>query len=420
MRKSIGKLLKNQRVHQSSILYISLVLQLAFGITISILNTRILGPEHFGNLKYLQSVFSITLSCLTFGIFITSGNLMALEDEKNTRKFIGEMLPIVGFVGATFIIVIIVFLLLSRFIYNYDLLPYAKLSLPFLIALPLQIFFEAIFRGGNNIYRLAIMNCCPQMLYIILILVLWKSGCYTLDIALVTFLGSVLAVGLIVLWTIKPVFVGMGEYTRAVIGENKRIGFPFYLGVIITYVSSNLGVITLGFYQTPIEVGVFALATTVTMPISMIPNVIATTYYKDFVKLPGLPIKVSLFTIWLTALSLLGFVVVINPLFICLYGKEYGGALKFVYYMAIGFALHGLGDYVSRYLLATNKSRQLLIVSSFAGLVNISGYIGLVNLLGLSGAVMTKIAASSVYLCGVYWFYIKRDKINKSYILAPV
>ena len=66
-----------KRVKQASVLYISLSIGVLVGIGVSVLNTRLLGPEQYGDFKFLQSLFSFAVTFVTLGIFYSGGRLIA-------------------------------------------------------------------------------------------------------------------------------------------------------------------------------------------------------------------------------------------------------------------------------------------------------------------------------------------------------
>lgn len=53
----IQTLLKNKNAKQILALYTSMAFGLILGLAVSIINTRLLGPQHYGDLKFLQNLF---------------------------------------------------------------------------------------------------------------------------------------------------------------------------------------------------------------------------------------------------------------------------------------------------------------------------------------------------------------------------
>ena len=63
--------LASKRVKQTLVLYLSLVVSLALGIAVSVINTRLLGADAFGEFKFLQTIWTLGVTCVTFGLFAT-------------------------------------------------------------------------------------------------------------------------------------------------------------------------------------------------------------------------------------------------------------------------------------------------------------------------------------------------------------
>ena len=73
---------RKKRVKQASVLYISLSIGVLVGIANSVLNTRLLGPERYGDFKFLQSLFGFALLFVTLGVFYSGSRLIALEKNR--------------------------------------------------------------------------------------------------------------------------------------------------------------------------------------------------------------------------------------------------------------------------------------------------------------------------------------------------
>lgn len=72
---------------QILILYGSTIIGVLLGVVSSVINTRCLSPEKYGDVRYIQNLISFISSILLFG-YLTSGcRLLALsKDENYSRK----------------------------------------------------------------------------------------------------------------------------------------------------------------------------------------------------------------------------------------------------------------------------------------------------------------------------------------------
>ena len=180
--------------------------------------------------------------------------------------------------------------------------------------------------------------------------------------------------------------------------ENKNYGNQVYYGSLAMTASTYLAGISIGLFgENNIEVGFFSLAVTVSTPMSMLPTIIGITFFKDFATLSVIPSKVLKGTVAMTMVSCLLFVMLIKPLVIFLYSQEYAVVGNYAILLAVGFAIHGLGDLFSKFLLSHGQGRQVRNSSIICGLAKISGYIVFVSLFGVYGAIATTIIADLLY-----------------------
>jgi Na+-driven multidrug efflux pump len=83
--------------------------------------------------------------------------------------------------------------------------------------------------------------------------------------------------------------------------------------------------------------------------------------------------------------------------------------------IAIGSAIHGMGDYFNRFLGAHGQGKQLRNGAFVVGAVNILGYFILIKFFGIDGAAITKLAAGLIY-CSMMIFYYFR--FRKGHIIS--
>ncbi len=97
------------------------------------------------------------------------------------------------------------------------------------------------------------------------------------------FLITQILVFLYIIYKINPSFRNLKTRIKEIISFNKSYGFHVYLGTVCAVGFSQLtGVLISYFSNTNSGVGYYSLAMTIAGPLSFIPNVIATTHYKDF------------------------------------------------------------------------------------------------------------------------------------------
>ena len=165
---------------------------------------------------------------------------------------------------------------------------------------------------------------------------------------------------------------------------------------------------TLGLFdQDNANVGFYTLALTLTTPLSYLPAIVGTTYFKQFVNEPQIPAKVFRITLLVTVCSCVFFVLLINPLVAILYPPEYGQVGVYASWMAVGFAFHGLGDMINRFLGSHGIGTPIMNSSIACGVVKVVGYFLLVYFWHIEGALITTILSSIVYFLCLYYYYRK-------------
>lgn len=87
------QLLHGKKIKQVGSLYFSMIFVIGIGVFASVINTRLLGPQQYGDLKFIQTLFNFAILFFTFGIFVTGSKVVAQkENEANKRKIIGALI----------------------------------------------------------------------------------------------------------------------------------------------------------------------------------------------------------------------------------------------------------------------------------------------------------------------------------------
>jgi len=415
MKEYIDKLIRNfnisdpfkkKKAKQIGSLYTSMVLGIIFGIGVSVINTRLLGPEQYGNLKFLQNLFSFVVTFLTLGVFVSGSRLLALKkNEAIKHQLIGNLLILSSAVSVALIIGLFIFSFFEEQIFHNELGRIIRIFSPLLFVFPFQLCLQNIMQGDNRIYELSFFRIAPRILYIIGAI----SFNYFVPLSLTSALGiQLLVLALIILVMIirfKPKFVNIKKNLSIIWQENKTYGFQVYIGFLTGVASANLGGLSIGYFIDNTNVGFYSLALTTTMPLTMIPNAVGTTFFKDFANRDSIPKKATVVTIALSIGALIFFLLIIKKVILLLYSSEYSAVVPLAYLVSIGFVFHGFGDYINRFLGAHGKGKKLRNGAFTVGIFNIVGYLLLVYLLGVKGAAITKMISGLIYWAMMYHFY---------------
>ena len=74
----------SNRKKQVFLLYGSSVVGLLVGVLNSVLNTRVLSPELYGDVRYVQNIISFVSSILLVGYFTSGSRLLAISKSDNS------------------------------------------------------------------------------------------------------------------------------------------------------------------------------------------------------------------------------------------------------------------------------------------------------------------------------------------------
>lgn len=402
------------KAKKSLSLFSSMVLSLIVGILISIINTRYLGKEQYGDFKFLLNLFSLVVTFLTFGFFYTGGLILAKSDDKVEKRIIsGDILKIATLSSLLLVLISLIFSYFEHIIFGNELGPVIRITLPLLIIFPFQLCFEQLLQGSNRIYSLSVLRIGPKLVYIVLALGLYFFSSFSLVSALIAHLSSFALIIGVVIFLIKPTFKKGSPFISQIRKENRTVGFPIYIGAITGIASTYLAGITISLYIDNINVGFYSLAVTATMPLTMLPSSFGITFFKSFVSYARIPVKIIFVTLVIGVSALSGFLIFIDEIVIWLYTEEFSPVIELSYYIAFGALLHGFGDFIIRFLYAKGLGKTIRNSNIILGVFNTLGFIILPKYMGVNGAALTRMMAGALFMAIMifnYYNFIKNDK----------
>lgn len=405
---NISEIVKKRKAKQIGSLYTSMVLAIIIGIGVSVINTRLLGPKQYGDLKFLQNLFAFVVTFLTLGVFVSGSRLLALrKNEAIKNQLIGNLLLFATAISVLLIIGLFIFSFFEEQIFHNELGKIIRIFSPLLFVFPFQLCLENIMQGDNRIYELSVFRIAPKILYFIGAIVFNYFVPLSLTSALGIELFALAMIILIMTIHFKPKLVNVKKNLSIIWKENKTYGFQDYIGTIAGVASANLAGFSISYFIDNTNVGFFSLALTTTMPLTMIPNAVGTTFFKDFANRDSIPKKTTAVTLVLSIGALIFFLLIIKKVILLLYSAEYSAVVPLAYLVSIGCIFHGFGDYINRFLGAHGKGKQLRNGAFAVGVSNVLGYILLVYFFGVKGAAITKLISGMTYFGMLYYFYKK-------------
>jgi O-antigen/teichoic acid export membrane protein len=397
----------NFKYGQAGSLYIAVLLSIVIGIGSSIITTRILGPQDYGDLKFIQNFFQLLATIAPFGILPTGALLLARMRENDLRKseLIGAILLITAFLSLVFMTISVGFSFFENRLLGNLLGQTILLFSPLVAILIFQPCLEYILQGDNQIYKLSFSRIMPGLLYVILMLLMQYFFHITLGMSLLIQLVTSGIITIVIIQQLHPTLTHFKENKNTIIEANKHYGWHIYLGSLSSVATSYLSTFMISYYIDNTQVGFFALATTISMPLAQIANVVGTTYFKDFTKEKFLPRKITLVAVGFTLVAFGLFVIFIKYLVVILYTQKFIEVVSLSYIIALGYSFLGIGDFLNRFLQAHGKGKELRNGAFLVGFVNIFGYFLLIKFFGVTGAAITQCLSGFIYLCVMFYYY---------------
>ncbi len=394
---------------QVLVLYGSSLIGVVVGVFVSILNTSNLVPEEYGDVRYVNNLIAFFSGILLFGYFVSGSRLLALSSSRQeTRRIKGVLTTIL----LASIAVIAVIMLICGLIHGSGM--EKEFGYLFYTVIPVcgsvvcLNYINTTSQGDNNIYKIAAARLFPSLIYLIVAYLVYHYYGATRERMLLLQNGIAFVFLLFLLVLDRPDFSHLKESWRKLNEENRHYGLQVYWGQLMGVSVQYIAGITLGLFgKDNTNVGFYTLALTISMPLTMLPQVIGTTYFKQFAHQSSIASKVIRNTLVLSVLTYLAFVALIHPVVRFLYPDEYINVAYYATFLGLGCVLNGLGDVFNRFLGAHGQGKSLRNSAFISGGIAIIGYTLLVWISGIGGAVTTRILSSMVYCLAMVYYYKK-------------
>jgi len=398
---------------QVTILFVSSIIGLLFGVLSSVINTRALDPILYGDVRYVQNIIQFISSLLLFGYFVSGSRLLAVsKDEEYSRRIRGVMCVILG-ISILFTMAVMAALALFSFtMETTNMTTLYAVSIPVCGNVLMLNYINTVSQGDNHIGRISVARLLPTAIYCAVAYFIFKYYVATPVMMLLLFNGiAIITLGATILST-HPSFKNLKESFHIINEENKTYGRNIYIGSLVNVSTGYISGITLGlFCDTNTEVGFFTLAYTLAAPLTMLPSIIGTTYFKLFASQNFINKKILIGSALLTMLSFIAFIILIGIVVGILYNDKYTSVSLYASLLAIGTSIHGLADMINRFLGAHGQGKMLRNSSFASGTVIIIGSFALVYYFGIYGAIITKIIGSLTYLITMIYYYRKFTRL---------
>lgn len=400
---------------QSILLIGTGMLNIVIGLCVNILLAKILSPVEYGDFYFIINFYTLCSIIFSFGIFYSCGQLILRSSARIfNRKLYGAMI--------IFMAVICLIIYAAIYIYySFDKEGASKNAQSLLIFFApacgiflLSQFFEAALPAENKIILLAKTRIYPKIFILICFGILYYLDNNNVN-TLKTVLGIYLLISAILFGylysSLAPSFAEIRSSLIALSHETKKYGFNVYLGSIFSTGGTSFAAIAVGYFgSSNIEVGFFALATSLCMPILIISASISSANFKRFASQDFLSMRLFLINAGIILLAAIVVSATANQIIAQLWGENFRAAAPFVYSLSIASFFYGISDLVTRYLAAKGHGRELRNSAFLVGSALIFGTIFGVDRYGGIGAAYSRIGAGAIYFLSISFFYLTKIK----------
>lgn len=392
-------------------LYASTLFGSLLGFATSIVNTHFLSESDYGDVRYVQNLITLQASLLLFGYFLSGSRLLALSKyEVRSRRIRGAMVLILL---SCAVLLVMGTGVIGLCHHNLTVRHLFFVSMPVCFYPLLTNYINTTAQGDNHIGRLAVTRVLPALLYVPIAYAVYSYwGATSMLMALLQW-GVYCIVLIVVVVSTRPVFRDLRPVFADLRSENCSYGIHLYYGSLAMVATNYLAGVTLGIFNDDnVNVGFYTLALTLTTPLSYLPGIIGTAYFKRFVSESRIPPKVFKATLLITVVSCICFIVFIRLVVDWLYPEAYAVVGVYASWMAVGFSVHGLGDMINRFLGSHGEGRSIRNSSYACGVFKVLGFVVLVWLWDIEGALVTNVVSSCVYCAALFYYYHKHVNSN--------
>lgn len=422
MNQKIKDFICRTKVRQVFGLFSVNIIGIPIGIIASIVITKYLGPQLYGDYKFLNNIFTFSVVLFTFGFFQAGNRAIILaKDKSKIKEYYGSEVVLLVVMFLIMSISLIIYTLFDHNIADKQLTRYMLYLIPFGWIYLLQKLFETLFPSDNRIKQLGLIRLLPKiinLLFIVLIFFFFKTiNVDKLLLVYFLFLFSQALVYIYVLIKINISFNNIRNRLKEIWSYNKSFGFKVYSGALFDVGIGTLTGILISYFGIDNSgVGFYALALTFASPLSFIPNTVATTHYRDFSISNRISKKLIFITLLSSILALLMLWVLVGPFVRYFYGNDFISVIRLNYIVSVGVIIHGFADLFNRFLGANGQGIALRNGAILTGIILLILNLSLIPKFGEYGAAYTNVISAVVYFFCMFFYYIRvvNEKSRKS------
>jgi O-antigen/teichoic acid export membrane protein len=243
-----------------------------------------------------------------------------------------------------------------------------------------------LFRGSNEIGKLAFHTILPRFLYCLAVGMVVMTGHFSLVLSLVLYFAALTLAMVIVTLGARPDFSDVLNRIRQIVKETREYGIHIYSGTMVDTLTTGSDKLLISYVLGATSVGFYSVAQTIVMPISMVARAIGTSIFRRFAVLERIPRNIFIVnSIWIVGLA--GIVVIGNQWIIhSVFSEKYDAVRDIVPILACGMIFNGWNQIYHTYFSARRLGKYMRNISITTSTLNVVADIVLIPLMGLLGA----------------------------------
>ena len=431
-------MITNYKFYKGSLIIIAgIVLSKILAMTNNIILARWLEPYYFGLFFLGISILEILSVPANFGIPGVLPKLIAQYKSQNNKALIEKTVSVslgICFIISLFFSIILFFGadLIAENIFNSKELAPLLSVFAWLIPFYVNTFVLISVLRGYQSPRLKVIyqDILPQSLKILFFLLLFYAG-FGFKAAYFAFAISTLVIFSLIFIKLKTNFIKNLKIRFKAPGLSLsliKLAWPLSLQSFIWVIYSQIDRLSIGYYLSPREVGIYCAAFSLATLLSIIPQGFSFLSLPEFSKLMA-ENSFSKFKIFFRQIAELIFTISL-PLFICLtifskdmlkllYGQEFINGFMAIIILSFGLLINTLWGPASDALVGAGHTRALLVSTLCGCIANIILNILFIPLFGINGAALaTSISmVISFSVTGIFnYHYFKIFPLNINYL----
>jgi O-antigen/teichoic acid export membrane protein len=383
---------RNKTASQTALLFGAQVLNVLFGVLVNGANTRLLSVEEFGIFSFVTATILFVALFFDFGVFTSGSRLVALAKQRqDERECVGGLFSItmvIG-VGLSGVLFLVSFLIDGLFATK---IGYLLLMLSPLVAVfPFQTLLMFIFRGNNQIGKLALYTFLPRAVYFVAVLLAWRFFGFSLIISLYLYVLTLVVATAVIMAALKPSFRHMRNQIRLILRETREYGLNVYAGAIVDVFTRGTDKLLISYFIGAIPVGYYSIASMLASPISMVSTSLATSIFKDLTDKEKIPREYKVANLAILLLSGVGLIVLSPYIVTFVFTDKYLAALSVIPILTLSGVFNGMSQLYNAYFAAHRLGAYLRNTSILTSSFNLVGNFILISKIGMMGAAVSSL-----------------------------